>query len=81
MTRYQVLGRLVVGLKIYENGEIIDESLIPSHNIQPLLTYKSIKPVDESIIKEVVNLDLNGDGKIDSKDQTIAGKVLKKIKK
>ena len=77
MARYKILsGRLAIGNNIYEANEILDESQIPKNNLDSLLRYKTIKLLDESVIVEKVNKDLNNDGVIDSKDKSIAAKVL-----
>ena len=62
----------------YKSGTVVSDELAqlyPNH----VKTIGSSKP--KEVKKEELNLDLNNDGKFDSKDKTIAAKVLRKPSK
>jgi len=55
-------------------GEELNDKYCPNcgDNVDEIVDMKQPKPV----VKEKVNLDLNGDGKVDKKDRSIASKVM-----
>lgn len=82
--------RIKVGSAIFKNwskGEIKDLSdetakkLLLNRDFELVGNLSIKKEKKEEVIEEVINFDLNGDGVVDDKDSSIAGKVLANARK